>query len=329
MSSTTNGNTNILINDTKEIKVTNDNNDAQKHGWSELCMFLCTYRGTLSGLNQKFDSDLAQKLEPRRPIIAINSNFAHKCLPGYESYLKSKDKKKKKKKKKNNGKKERKHQGDGTCFAHAVVFNVELNDTVYNVRCFTASGDTQIPGVVCSDFSDGKTVLRIVAGFLNETKLFKSEIVPINEVLTMRNYSFAMSEASPTLLIKAKHIAQYFGEVEAEKKYQIAQQNGEINRVNQSQLGQYGTYIDPGNLVVKQVKYSNDDNKLSITFEIRNAPASVKSKLLLRIFPHGKMNILGVKPIGGGIELYDYIKKVFNANWDKFIMIKPKPTKKK
>lgn len=291
--------------------------EVELHKWSPLKMFLCTYRGTLSGLNQKFDNELMQKLNPKAPIIAINSNFGHKCLTGYEHYLKSKDKKKKKKK--NNGKKERKHQGDGTCFAHAVVFNVELSNKVYNVRCFTASGDTQIPGVVCNDYSDGRQVMGIVAGFLNESKIFEKEIKQVDEKFTMRNYNFAMLEESPSLLIKFKHISEYFKRVEVEKKARVTH--------NTTDLEQFGKYVDPGNIVIKQIKYSNDDNKYSMTFELRNAPNDISSKMLLKVFPHGKMNILGVKPIGGGQELYDYIKQVFCENWNQFIMMKPKPTK--
>ena len=215
-----------------------------------------------------------------------------------------------------------------------MTFNVELElegkRKIYYVRCFTASGDTQIPGVVCSDFSDGRQVMKYVATYMNETKVFKTEIKQIDEKFTMRNYKFWMLEESPNLLMRSKRIAEYFSRIEAEKRIADNANSGVPSREHdQSDIHHYGQYIDPGNLIIKQVKYSNDDNKLSMTFEVRNAPADTTSKLLLKVFPHGKFNILGVKQIGGGPELYDYIKRVFNTNWKDFIMMKPKPNRKK
>src|SRR5271165_6381486 len=108
---------------------TNNDSKVEEHKWSDLSMFLCTYGITLSGLSQKFDAELMNKLEPKKPIVALNSNFGHKCLQGYENLLKTKGGKKKKKK--DPTKKERKSQGDGSSFSHAVVFNVEHADKIY------------------------------------------------------------------------------------------------------------------------------------------------------------------------------------------------------
>lgn len=328
---------NIVDNKTNTIEVQSfvENVELISHSWKPLKMFLCTYRGKLSGLNQKFDEGLMQKLEPTFPIVAINSNFGHKCLSGYENYLKSKENKKKKKK--DIGKKERKHQGDGTCFAHAVVFNIKLNDKIYNVRCFTASGDTQIPGVVCTDYSDGKQVMKIIAAFLNDSKIFKDNIEQIDEKFTMRNYNFGLTEEIPGLYFKYKDVIKpYFDLVESvkteitnEKKNKLSSIKTPAQEIKASiEITKYGKYIDPGKLIVKQVKYSNDDNKFSITFELRDVKDNVNSKMLLKVFSKGKMNILGVKPVGGGQELYNYIIDVFDTNWKYFVGIKPKPTKK-
>ena len=307
-----------MTTETKEqqpIKLsTNDDNKAK---WSDLKMFLCTYGITLNGISQKFDAELMNKLEPKFPIVAINSNFGHKCLKGYENRLRTKETKKKKKK--NTDKKERKHQGDGSSFSHGVVFDVENGDRIYHVRCFTASGDTQILGVIQPDFSDAKSVTKTIVNFLNETKIFKTQIEAINEQFTMRNYAFTMNNNSPNLLIKFARVAEYFNEVQSKRD----EMRSGMKIANGCQ------YVDLDILSIRQVKYSNDDGKLSITFENKNAKNSESSKMLLRVFPRGKMNILGVKPIGGGVELYEYIKKVFDVNWNEFMMQKPKPTKKK
>ena len=246
-----------------------------KHKWTDLHMFICTYTINLSGMKEKFDKDLMDKLIPEGKVVAINSNFGHKCLPGFEHCIKTVEAKeaKKAKRKKKAGeviKKERKYQGDGTCFSHAMEPIIQLGDRLYKARCFTASGDTQIPGIVCQDFSDGRQVANIFVDYINRTRIFKEKVAIIKEIFTLRDYNFEMKDVPSNLLIKSKNVAKFFT-------------NLITNPDKESELK------------VTQVNYSNDDNKLSITFEKLNIDPNMKNGMLLKVFPRGKMNILGVK----------------------------------
>jgi hypothetical protein len=292
-------------------------------------MFVCTYGVSLSLTAQKFSKELADKMEPKGDVIVINSNFAHKCLPGYESLIKTPEDKEKKKlakksrKKKNKSqqetkvekkpKKPRKQQGDGTCFRHAFEPIIKIGVANYHVRYFPASGDTQIPGIVCQDYSDAHATLNIFVKYLNETKLF-GDVSVKEEKLTLRNYKFELQDVPSGTLLRFNKIADYFRT----------------------------SFVDD-DFVIDEIDYSNDDNRLSISFilksELKEKPIttvpvktksgkSKKKHTLLKFFPGGKMNILGVKKSGGAEKLYDCIKRTFAQKWNDFIMIKPKPDRK-
>ena len=57
---------------------------------SELILFSSTFAGVFSNLHFRFEQ-LGDKLVLEGSLIAINSNFTHRCQPGFEMYLKNED----------------------------------------------------------------------------------------------------------------------------------------------------------------------------------------------------------------------------------------------
>jgi hypothetical protein len=145
-----------------------------EHGpLTPLTLFVCTYVATLGNLHMNFVA-LTRRLcaRPRGSLLAVNSNFGHAAQPGYEHYLKT-PKPPPERRTPSRGR-ARKFQGDGTCFNSAVEPVVAIDhpgideDKVYFTKCFPSTGETQVPGVVCPDLSDGHVVLEAFVAQLNE-----------------------------------------------------------------------------------------------------------------------------------------------------------------
>ncbi len=155
--------------------------------FTPLSIFVCTYVAQLAGLRLDFRklTEIMCK-NPHGCLVAINSNFGHACQPGYEQYVKKPRAEKPEPAKKimTIRGRTRKVQGDGTCFNSAIepVISIDHPDIdeekVYFVKCFPSTGETQVPGVLCLDYSDGRQVLDVFVAYLNELGVGAAEDAP-------------------------------------------------------------------------------------------------------------------------------------------------------
>ena len=110
-----------------------------------LQLFTCTLSSKFVGYHGDF-VELAERLEPGGSILAINSNFAHKTLSGFEKYLKTA-----KEPKLTRSGAYRKRQGDGSCFSSAIEFVIKIEcpgiliTKVYKPKFYPSTEEVQVP----------------------------------------------------------------------------------------------------------------------------------------------------------------------------------------
>ena len=186
-------------------------------GLTEPIMFVATFEAKLSNVSMPME-DAITMVDLRMPIVALNCNFGHKCLPGYEKYLKLKPKK---------AVGTRKGQGDRTCFNSALepVIVLDRGDIppskVYYMKCFPSTGEVQVPGVLLPDMSDGTEAVNAWVGLLNYCGLGDADnegdplnIAVIRSRPNMINFKFRIKRASPRVLIDLYCMASYFNTLE-------------------------------------------------------------------------------------------------------------------
>ena len=141
-------------------------------------MFTCTI-ATLVGNISRSHEELTGILGPMVAAGrgALNSNFGHYCQARYERFLK--------RPKPPPRRRERKRQGDASCFNSALEVSIipgpddnsppaviavlrKNPGKYYAVKCFPSRGYTQVPGVISPDLSDGFFAVTIWARFLTE-----------------------------------------------------------------------------------------------------------------------------------------------------------------
>lgn len=283
--------------------------------FSELNLFVCTYVAKLGNINVNFEQlthTLCDNLSGN--ILAINSNYGHASQPGHESFIKHP-------KVIINDKhiyikgRTRKIQGDGTCFNSAIEPVIKLNnssdDKFYYIKCFPTTGETQIPGVIESDFSDGHDVLVIFINFLNNLQIGIREADTIKQIYIesegpkMLNYKFKLNRENNRILINMIKIAEYLF---------VLDQDGDILP---------WIRIDPP-FQIKEIKSPVDDIKVSFRFQ-----TSVKRAPRINIFQEGKINILGSESIESARLIYTFLTDIFKNNWTRLINVKPEKDKVK
>lgn len=279
--------------------------------FSDLKLFVCTYVAKLGNINVNFEQlsyNLCDNLLGN--VLAINSNYCHASQVGYESFIKqpkviSNDKNSVYIKGRT-----RKIQGDGTCFNSAIEPVIKLDDSTdnkfYYIKCFPTTGETQIPGVIRSDFSDGHEILVIFINYLNSLQIgIKDEegnskpIFIEHEGPKMLNYKFMLMRENDRILINLINIADYLLFLE------------------------HGTESDTWvkitlPFVLKEIKSPVDDIKVSFRFQ-----TSVKRAPRINIFQCGKINILGAESDESSKLIYTFLVDAFKHNWNKLINIKP------
>ena len=142
---------------------------------SPLRLFVCTYSGLLSNLHLDVDELTARLCNaPHGVLRAINSNYGHAYQPGFAHLAKAAPPPPPPAARPARGR-PRKGQGDGTCFNSAVEPIIELVDNgaafpnkVYKTKVFSSTGETQVPGVLSPDLSDGHAALEALVAYLNE-----------------------------------------------------------------------------------------------------------------------------------------------------------------
>lgn len=282
--------------------------------FSELRLFVCTYVAKLGNINVNFEQ-LTHKLCNclSGNILAINSNYGHASQIGHESFIKHP-------KVINSDKthtyikgRTRKIQGDGTCFNSAIEPVVRLDDSpedkFYYIKCFPTTGETQIPGVIHADFSDGHNVLVTFINFLNNLQIgikdgdIVKQIYIESEGPKMLNYKFKLNRENNRILINLIKIAEYLFILEQEDKDDI------------------WVKVEPP-FPIKEIKSPVDDIKVSFRFQ-----TSVKRAPRINIFQEGKINILGSESIESATLIYIFLTDIFKHNWSKLINIKPEKDK--
>lgn len=279
--------------------------------FSELNLFVCTYVAKLANININFEqltNILCNNLSGN--ILAINSNYGHASQLGYESFIKQPKKINSKSSTYVKGR-TRKIQGDGTCFNSAIEPVIKLDNSIENkfyfIKCFPTTGETQIPGVIKNDFSDGHDVLVTFVEYLNALNIGINENGTIKEIYIERegpkmlNYKFKLNRETNRILINLIKIAEYLILLES---------NDDVN-------------VDSWVLVtkpfpIKEIKSPVDDIKVSFRFQ-----TSLKRAPRINIFQEGKINILGAESIDSAELIYIFLTDIFKLNWRNLINIKP------
>jgi hypothetical protein len=292
-----------------------------------LKLFVCTFVSKIDGLTINFE-DLARLIcgNLRPNLLAVNSNFGYSCQLGYDTLL-TISKKDKKKKEQQSKKKERlvrgrprKSQGNGTYFHSAIesIFRIEHPgipiDKVYKIKCFPSSGQTQIPGVICEDFSDGILALHTFVDYLNDilpSETGTPNISIISYEPNMINFKFCINCKSPRNIINSNMLVRYFYNIQLRQDAETLEQ----------------ALADPNNekwkiimppFPIRETKPPIDDTKISFIFQCKGNKGP-----RINIFGGGKINILGASSKELARTIYDYCSEIFIANWETFIMLKP------
>lgn len=283
--------------------------------FSELNLFVCTYVAKLSNINIGFEQltyILCKNLSGN--ILAINSNYGHAAQVGHETFIKHPKVINTDKESVYTKGRTRKIQGDGTCFNSAIEPVIRLDysseDKYYYIKCFPTTGETQIPGVINDNFSDGHDVLITFINYLNNLQIgiqengIPKQICIESEGPKMLNYKFKLNRENNRILINLIKIAEYLFLLEK------------------------NTVIDPWIPVdipfpLKEIKSPVDDIKVSFRFQ-----TSIKRAPRINIFQEGKINILGSESIDSANLIYIFLTDVFRLNWSRIINIKPEKDKK-
>lgn len=303
---------------------------------TECRMFTATMEAKLSNLNIDI-RDAIKKLKPQGSVVAINCNFGHVALPGWESSLKTKPKTQKKKK---DGKKKRKLQGDGTSFNSALEPVVNYTGDAYDkankqyfLKCFTTTGQTQVPGTVKPDLSDGKKVLELWVNFLNRSKFGVRDEKKNSKKIrilwarpNMINYKFRVKRNTPRALVNLSALASYFyileetclclSDLKESKDPDVPSIAATTEKMINEKLPGIVVVIPPA--PIGKTKPPVEDVKLTfcMCFDSR--------KVRVNIFQKGKINILGADSTEHGLAIYEFLDKLFRENWCTLIRLQPR-----
>jgi hypothetical protein len=292
--------------------------------FTPLALFVCTYVAKLGSLHMGFVHLTALMCEdPRGPLLAINSNFGHACQPGYEHLLKlPKPPAQAPRRLAPTRGRARKVQGDGTCFNSAVEPTLAIDhpgidaDKVYKVKCFPTTGETQIPGVIRPDLSDGRAVLEAFVAYLNGLGVgdegpdgVRATVTVLSEQPKMLNYKFRLTRSSPRVLVNLRALALYMQALEQTRA--LEGEGGVAWAAHRPAL-----LLPP--YLVRETKPPTDDVKVS--FRFRGASRSPR----VNVFREGKVNILGADTETAALRIYAYFEQLFTVNWAALVCLQPR-----
>ena len=281
-----------------------------------MVLFVCTYVARLSGLEiplKEFTDLLCANING--PVVAFNSNFGHACQPGFEHLLKSRTTKRPVRGR------ERKVQGDGTCFNSAgePIISIDPDSVkVYKVKIFSTTGETQVPGVIREDLSDGHEVLVALVAFLNSLPtvdgVARRQVTIISEQPKMLNYKFRVIRTSPRILVCLRRLTTYMRALESTK---LVEGGAPLTEVQAALFA--GFAIIPPPFPVRETKPATDDVKVSFRF---SGPSRAPR---VNIFQEGKVNILGADSVEVSERIYTFLLKLIKANPNTLICLQPLP----
>jgi hypothetical protein len=299
-----------------------------------LTLFVCTYVARLSNLHHDFVG-LAQLMckDLHGCILAVNSNYGHAAQPGSEAYIKVP--KVRKYQAGTARSRERKFQGDGTCFNSAIepIIHIEHpnipDDKIYKCKCFPTTGETQVPGVILTDFSDGHAVLVAFVDYLNEMNVgdlepvlpgespqnppARKKIEIFSEQPKMINYKFRLQRTSPRILVNLFALAAYLSILERTKVVEGA----ELTADQVMKFAGWPVVVLPP-FPVREVKTPNDDVKVSFHFQ------EATRKPRINIFQEGKINILGADSTFSADKIYAFFTQLLISNWGALVALQPR-----
>jgi hypothetical protein len=321
-------------------------------------LFVCTYVAKLDNLHIDFVK-LTEIMcaNPHGPLVAVNSNFGHACRPGYEHLLKTPKppppERRMPARPARLGR-PRRVQGDGTCFNSAVEPTLAIDhpaisaDKTYKCKCFSTTGEVQVPGVISPDLSDGRAVVKALVDYLNELNVGDVEapageapageapageapageapageapageprrlkITVINEQPKMLNDKFSVNCSSPRLLINLHALAAYMQKLELAKAVEGMDLTDELV---ESFAGWPSIILPP--YPVRETKAPTDDVKVSFRFHGANRAPRIN------IFQKGKINILGADSTESSQRIYDFFVQLFTGNWARLVCLQPR-----
>lgn len=250
-------------------------------------------QGKLS--NVRFhEEQLIQIIIPKHEVIRVKCNYGDKFSRSYQIPQPAERKSNRGRKKKIKESKNRKIQGDGTCFNSQITLYIVLDENynkTYKVKVFR-NGTIKIPGVLNSDLSDARRVIQIVVQVLKECLLTNVELISLHA--TMRNYKFNVADESQ--LVNIEVLKQKFIDAEINKDPLI---NG-----------------------IFQIKYNPERYPgLSVKFTTPNA-TNKKKETTIKMFQSGKINIDGANEQDQALYYYNMLNE-FYLQYEKEIIFTP------
>lgn len=289
-------------------------------------LFLCTYAAEVAGLKKGVE-ELKGLLTARWPVVALNSNFSHSCLPGYESLVKTVPRSQQggapsEKGAKPSIAKPRKLQGDGTCFNSSIEPVVRLgapdgrSGRNYFMRVFPTSGEIQVAGVVSCDLSDGAAAVDALVAWLDSFDAVKQRredgkgLVPIRLVPgsnhpTLMNVRFRIHLSCDRVLLNLQAITEYLRAAAA--------------GVPSARF----PALVPLPYTARELKAAIGEPKVTFVFLVP-VEGGEPRKPRINIFQSGKINILGSNCPETSMRIYEWFVRVYSDYWGELVCLKPR-----
>lgn len=295
--------------------------------FTPLTMFTCTFVVKVDNIARSH-RELTDILGPivatgRGAVKALNSNFGHYCQEGYEHFLK-RPKPPLQPLGACSGRlapatiRRRKPQGDATCFNSALELKIipspdddpppsvrtvlkNSPKKYYAVKSFPSTGQTQIPGVVCPDVSDGLFVATLWAHFLTKAGVGTFSDRPVSIVSTrpiMVNFKFRLACQNDRTVLCLARVVEYLRVVKET--------------------------ADGLPFPIREIKNAQDCLNMSFKFVCPALGANTKT-VRVNIFYRGKVNILGATDFENPREIHRYLSALFRERWGAFVGLKPLP----
>lgn len=256
---------------------------------------MATLDGQISNIHFN-EANLINILECNEIIVALDCNFGHKIYEHYTKPVKER-KSNRGRKKKEVVKKNRKKQGDGSCFNSQLTFTIrppENPTAVYKFKLFR-TGRLQLPNARPDTLAEiikyTYHICTVLEHTLNNPPDLPIQLTNINP--SMQNYKFILTMPSPAHIID---------------------------------LGAFAAIIrdTPAEVPISDVKYSRvNDTLIVVKFDTPIARKREK-KTSLKIYQSGKVNISGGLLIEHTTSIYEYISNLFVRHYETLCVVQLK-----
>lgn len=251
--------------------------------FSELTTTMSVYELSVNVNNVDY-KELGMQLEPNKNIIAVNSNYIHKALPGYEKYIL--------KPKKRHEELKIKRYGDCTVFNAAIEITVIVDEkeNTRNVRFFPKSGKIQLYGNCNLPDPTDKFI-----EYLRECNVMEYKDVAIisDKEPLLLNYKFVINIGKGKI-IKTSHV-----------RSDLNSDNHKLRELSPFPIKYVADSVMSAHKV--SIKFGEHGNGIRVI-----------------IWPlYGKVNIFGCKTELAASLLYDFICDIFNKRWEHFVVDLP------